>query len=75
MIKNIEIDVGRVSLYSTKGIQRTILVNEVELAIESEYGSAHLDLVDLVCMVTERPLQDSAAVGNLSGEDRCGNFR
>ena len=73
MVEDAEIDVGGVSLAAAEGVERLVLVEQIEIIAQALHGEGDLICGHLVRMVPERPLEDRPAVGDLSGQDRPGD--
>lgn len=73
VVEDTEIDVGGVPLAAAKGVERLVLIQQIEMVAQALHGEAHLIPGHLVRMVPERPLEDRTAVGDLPGQDRPGH--
>lgn len=66
VIEYIEIDTSRIPLYASEFLEGVFLIDDIELPGEAGHGMAHLLFINLCCMVPERPLQYSPAIGDFS---------
>src|SRR4030043_1436973 len=63
VIEYVEIDMGRVSLNSTKYLEGFLLIERLQQMVHPHYSAAYLLLIDFNCMITKCSLQYSTAVG------------
>jgi len=79
MIENVEIDMGSVSLNSSQHVQGLLVIEEIQQVIQSHDRITHLLFINFAGMVPKRSLQNSPAIGNLSGKngfcDLCRKFQ
>jgi hypothetical protein len=74
MIKHIEIDMGSISLNPAQSIQGLLLIEEIQQVTQPHDCVSHFLFINFTRMVPERSLQDSSAIGDLSGENRLRNL-
>ena len=74
VIEDAEIDMGGVPLATSENIKRPILIQLLQIVVQALYGKSHLICIQFVRMITERPLENRPAVGNLAGQNRAGHI-